>query len=259
MYKEYGKWSGGKSFFMYDSPMNYAMLNTLSLDGNFFTKDNTIDFENEKLKKVTNDFYSSAIRGNMCLMDDFATTAIMTGSAVCGIESTASILYYQDTVTYPDNRTEPLKLKILPIPTYKDAKKMVIQRGVGLCALKSDEAKQFAASVFCKWLTKEQTNLSFVTSAGYMPVKKNAYQSLMDGTYTDFQSDTYKNLYDVIGQLYKDFTFYTPPNFDSYGLIEKNYSTNMKKLLKEKQKKHKTESDLSTLSEETRNTLKKKG
>ena len=242
----YYKWSDGKAFFMHDSPTNYSMVNTVSFGDSFFTDERKVDFSKQSVSRVLEAFAKAAVKGNLCLMDDYATTAIMTGQAVCGIESTASILYFQDTVTYPDNQTEPLKLKTLPVPVFKDAKKTVIQRGVGLCALKSDEKKEYAASLFCKWISEKENNLSFVTSAGYMPVKEDAFEELLAGKYEDFQNEQYRDLYDTIAVLYRDYEFYTPPNLENYGKLEKKYDQAFKEVFRNGSESYKRGGDLKT-------------
>ena len=52
------------------------------------------------------------------------------------------------------------------------------QAGVGLCAYKTTEQKQEAASVFAHWLVEPKRNMDFVIQAGYMPVTKKAFKNL---------------------------------------------------------------------------------
>ena len=45
-----------------------------------------------------------------------------------------------------------------------------MQRGVGMCTVKSTPEREQACITFLKWLTEPACNVEFVTSLGYMPV-----------------------------------------------------------------------------------------
>ena len=92
-------------------------MNTAALDGTFF-KDGKINFQDSAFQQVWGELASAAISGKVSLLGGFATTAMMTGESLCGIESTASVLYFKDTVTFPDNTTMPLRLRIFPVPSF---------------------------------------------------------------------------------------------------------------------------------------------
>ena len=47
-----------------------------------------------------------------------------------------------------------------------------MQRGVGVCTVKSTPEREKACMTFLKWLTEPERNADFVTSLGYMPVTK---------------------------------------------------------------------------------------
>lgn len=211
----YHAWSGGKPFFMYSSWLHYAMLNTASFGESLF-RDGKINW-GDTFRRVWEPLAEAGVAGEICLLKGYATTAMMTGEVVCGLESTASIMYYKDTVTFPDNTSLPLRLKVLPMPVFEDGKPFAVQRGVSLCALRSTPEKEQAAYVFCKWITEEETNLGFVISAGYLPVKTEAYQRLLDGKRPAFPDESYRSLYEAVGVLHAGYTFFIPPLFDEYG------------------------------------------
>ena len=48
-------------------------------------------------------------------------------------QSSASVLYYEDIVTYSDNRSEPIEIIARPVPVFKNGGKLVMQRGAGIC------------------------------------------------------------------------------------------------------------------------------
>ena len=46
-----------------------------------------------------------------------------TGEIVCSLGSTAGILFYGDSITYPDNTIEAVTYNILPYPVFRGGKK----------------------------------------------------------------------------------------------------------------------------------------
>lgn len=179
---KYYTWSGGQPFGAIDFPFRQLEIFTMKYDPFFMTKNNWYDFNNLNLKKCWEYFIENVINGHVVISDKFFNTQIMTGEVVSGIGSSAAILYCNDTVTYPDNTTEPTNLKVLPLP----------QAGVGLCALKTTEQKAEAVTVFTKWLVDSKRNLDFVVKTGYMPVHKGSFENIKD---YEFVNDAYKNLY----------------------------------------------------------------
>lgn len=137
----------------------------------------------------------------------------MTGEVMAGLGSSASILYYNDTVTYPDNTSEPMSLKILPPPRVAGSELLVTQAGVGLCAYRTTEQKAEAAAVFARWLTEPERNLAFCVETGYMPVNKASFEQI--GSY-DFSSEAYRNLYNAINAVNQTAVAVREPSFAGY-------------------------------------------
>ena len=211
--EKYHTWSGGKSFLMHDSLMNFCQINTAALGGRAFTGDR-LNFDDPIFRAQWETIAKAAISGWLHIDDNYATVGMMTGDVIAAVGSTASILYFQDTVTYRDNTTEPLALKPLPCPVTKDGTKPAIQQGVGLAAaVKGDARKEAAALLFAKWITQGETNLRFVTRAGYMPVQNAAYEAIKDH---NFESGAYRGLYEAMDVMRGGYQFYLPPIVDGY-------------------------------------------
>ncbi len=222
---QYYTWSGGKPFFMYDEWVQYPMLNVLSQGEAFFGDDDTILWNTPAYKKVMRLLARAAIRGEVCLMKGFATVPIMIGEAIAGIESSASVLYFKNEVTHSNNKKVPLYIKSLAEPRLKGTKRIDIQRGGGLGAIKSTPEKEKAAAIFCKWLVSKENNINFVTQGGYMPVRKADFVELeSDFVRKKFPHERYNSLYDAIITLRKDSTFIPAPSFEAYGEIEHRFS-----------------------------------
>ena len=210
---KYYDWSGGKTFFMHDELLNFCQINTKALGGRAFAGD-ALNFNDPVFRAQWEMVAGAAILGFLLVEDDYETTCMMTGDIVAGIGSTASIMYFQDTVTYRDNTTEPLALVPLPCPVTKDGVKTAMQQGAGLAAaVKGDARKEAAALLFAKWITEGETNLQFVTQSGYMPVQSSAYDAISG---FEFENDAYRGLYEAMGVMRDEYRFYLPPIIDGY-------------------------------------------
>ena len=225
----YYEWSGGKAFFKYDDWLHYSMVNLASY-GEELVPGGRLNFDSQQFAKIWKRLAKAAASGHVCLLDGYSTTAMMTGEAICGIESVASILYFKDRVTFPDNTHMPLRLRILPVPHFSDGEALAIQRGSGLCVPKSTEKKEKAAAVFAEWLTDEEHNLPFVMTAGYLPVKSAAYERIRDPKNIVSPTPNAVELYNTVNRIRDNYRFWVPPYFDGYGELEKKFCEEQMKL-----------------------------
>lgn len=212
--EKYYEYSGGKPFCALDFPIRAVELNAMEQGGtDFYTADGWYDFDNAALKESWMKFARAIAKGHILVSDLYSNTQVMTGEVMAGLGSTASILYYNDTVTYPDNTSEPMNLQIMPPPTAKGQDLLVTQAGVGLCAYKTTEQKAEAAEVFVRWLTEAERNLDFCVETGYMPVNKASFDQISDYQY---KSEAYKNLYNAIDKVNDTATPVREPSFAGY-------------------------------------------
>ena len=151
--------------------------------------------------------------------DLYSNTMVMTGEVIAGIGSSASILYYNDVITYPDNTTQPMNLQVLPFPKTAGKDPLVTLAGVGLCAWKTTEQKAEAAAVFARYITEEGRNLDFVASTGYMPVNNGSFEKIKE---YNFENRAYKNLYATLAEINETSTALKEPSFAGY--YEKIYA-----------------------------------
>lgn len=212
--EKYYEYSNGKPFCALDFPIRAVELNAMEKGGkDFYTEDGWYDFNNESLKESWLEFAQAIAKGHIIVSDLYSNTQVMTGEVMAGLGSSASILYYNDTVTYPDNTSEPMNLQILPPPTAEGKDLLVTQAGVGLCAYKTTEQKAEACAVFARWFTQAERNLDFCVETGYMPVNKASFEKISD---YDFKSQSYKNLYSAINELNENATAVQEPSFAGY-------------------------------------------
>ncbi|MEA5002048.1 MAG: extracellular solute-binding protein, partial [Christensenella sp.] len=210
--EKYYDWSDGQTFVMHDELLNYCQINTTALGGSAFSGDR-LNFDDPIFKTQWENLADAAISGYLRVEDNYETVLMMTGDIVAGVGSTASIMYFQDTVTYRDNTTEPLVIKALPCPVTENGNKLAMQQGAGLAAMKGDEKKEAAALLFAQWISQGETNLRFVTQSGYMPVQSAAFDAIQE---YEFESDAYKSLYEAMDTMRDTYQFYLPPVVDGY-------------------------------------------
>ena len=211
--EKYYEWSGGKPFCAIDYLIRIAELCAISDGENIYYKDGWYDANNPALIKAYDKFAAAIAKGHIVVSDMYSNTQVMTGETCAGIGSSASVLYYNDEITYPDNTSEAMNLKVLPMPQQADGQKVATQSGVGLCAYKTTDIKAEAATVFAKWFTEERRNMDFVISTGYMPVRTGAFEKI---DYNSFKSEAYKNLYKALKTTVATCTFKKEPSFDGY-------------------------------------------
>lgn len=209
--EKYYNYSGGKPFCALDYLMRSVELDAISHGAVDFYQNDWYK-QNVTLIASYKKFASAIAKGHIVVSDLYSNTQVMTGQTIAGISSSAAVLYYNDTITYPDNTQEPTNLKVLPVPT-SSGKKYATQAGVGLCAYKTTPQKAEAATAFAKWFTEEKRNLDFVAQTGYMPVKNGAFDKLESYT---FKTEAFRNTYAALKSTVESCTFLSEPSMAGY-------------------------------------------
>ncbi len=216
----------GKSFITYDSLFNMAQIGFQQFDG-FFLTDEELNLSSPLYENIWNLFYEPAVRGYVANYNGYGSDLIKTGDVCASIGSTAGVLFYSPEITYKDNITEKVEYLILPYPTFKEGKKIALQRGGGMSIIKSDEAKEYAAGIFLKWFTDPKQNLRFVASTGYLPVTTEAFDTIMSKENT-IKDDNIKKLIRTTKLMYDEYSFYIPPVFEKYDELQSKYDEKLK-------------------------------
>ena len=212
--ESYFEWSGGKTFCAMDYLIRHVELDMLARNEEIaYTEDGWYDTESAALKQSFCRFAYPLVQGHIEVADLYANTQVMTGEVLCGIGSTAAIIYYNDVVTYPDNTTEPTDLHVLPLPRDGRGQEFMPQTGVGLAAYHTTAEKAEAAEVFIRWFTEGQRNLDFVVETGYMPVNNGAFEEI-EGY--EYPNAGYAYLYDAIRVMRQAYTPVVRPVLDGY-------------------------------------------
>lgn len=245
----YYEWSGGKPFCAFDYLIRHVEFDIMAQDDTLeYTEDGWYDFENPSLRDSWMKFAIPLVQGHITISDQYSNTQVMTGETLSGMGSTAAIIYYNDTVTYPDNTSEPMNLKVLPLPKTGDGEQFMPMTGVGLCAYQTTEQKAEAAAVFAQWITEGERNLDFVVETGYMPVNNEAFDAIEN---YDFPDESYASLFDAIRTMRNGYTPIVRPTFGGYyDKIDTLYG-GLRQILPELIKRSDSGENARTLAEET--------
>ncbi|NLO96554.1 MAG: extracellular solute-binding protein [Peptococcaceae bacterium] len=212
----------GKAFYVPDSLFNFAQVSFKQL-GKDFIKDGRLQLSAPEFLRIWNCYYPSAVRGHIAIFNGYGSDLAKTGDIVCSTGSTAGVLFFSPTVTHEDNTSEPAEYAILPYPVFEGGEKVAIQRGSGLCVMKSAPEKEYAAVVFLKWFTAAEQNLDFVSSTGYLPVTKEAYDILMDKATETSNDPRIAALRATVIQMQKEYDFYIPPVVEGFDEMQKDF------------------------------------
>lgn len=221
--------SDGKMFFMPDSLFNFALIGCKQL-GTEFINDGTINFTSRQYKKVWECYYKPAVLGHAAIYNGYATDLAKTADIVCSTGSTAGISFYSPTVTYEDNTSEPVELAVLPYPIFEGGKKLAIQRGGGMCVIKSTKEKEYLASIFLKWFTSPENNLRFVSSTGYLPVTEKAFGEIMTREIETIPDENIKKLLNTSRVMQEEYEFCIPPLYEGIDELQNKYESQLKEI-----------------------------
>ena len=203
-----------KSMFVHDYYFNYFQVGAESLGEDFFRGDE-LAF-GPAFQTAWEPLAQAALQGGVWLKGGYATESIRTGDSIVSVASSASILYYSDVVTYPDNTSEEITIVSRPCPVFENGEKLVMQRGAGFCTVRSTPEREQAAVTFLKWLTQPEHNVEFVTQAGYMPVTQAAFENELPKAIEELESAKYASLYQAYLDTQANYAFYVPPQLETY-------------------------------------------
>ena len=233
--EKYAAWTDGqtpetagdaKALLVHDFHFNYFQVGVKSLGESFFD-DAGIAF-GEKFSTVWEPYARAALSGGLWLKGGYATEPLRTADSIVSIASSASVLYFSDIVTYPNNTSEEVEWIIRPCPVFKNGSKLVMQRGAGICTVKSTPEREEACITFLKWLTDAQRNVEFVTQAGYMPVKQESFDAYLSSAIQSLTDEKYIQLYDAFLETQAQYTFYTAPQTEWYLDLETKFENNIR-------------------------------
>ena len=229
----YYKWSGGKDFFAADSWVNLAQAGMLQLGDSLIIGDSeliheSVNFDSIAYGHIWRTCVYPAVFGGFAIFDGYSSDLSKTGDIICSTGSSAGTLFYGDTVTYPDNTSEPVTYSILPYPVFAGGEfargeKIAIQRGNGMMIAKTDESREQAAAIFLKWFTEPEQNIRFIAHTGYLPVTDDAFESLMPMVIETAENPRIRQMLAAVTQMYEEYDFFVAPAFEAFDSLSRNY------------------------------------
>lgn len=222
----------GKAFYTADSWFNIAQVGVAQLGDELVNPDH-LDVTTASFRRIWDITILPALAGGYAITNSYSSELSKTGEIVCSIGSTAGILFYGDSIIYPDNTYEATTYTILPYPIFKGGKKFALQRGAGMCVARSSPQKEYAAALFLKWFTQPEQNMRFVSSTGYLPVTKKAFKNNMKREIDSAKTPNLKKLLEAATQMYEEYTFLVPPNYVEFDRLSKEYEYKIKQTMLE--------------------------
>lgn len=210
----------GKGFFGIDANANFMLEAGMQLGTELFVyeKDGKVKFNltENVAKEIWKNYYVPYINGYFVKTGRFSSDDAKTGTVLSYTGSTAGAAYFPTEVSFTETQVMAIEPLILAYPHFASGKPFAIQQGAGMCIAKSDEAHEYAASLFLKWFTEPNQNLKFAVSTGYLPVKNEALtaealnQALADAKVTN---PSIKASFETTIGMLEDYTFYNNKPF----------------------------------------------
>ncbi len=231
---KYADWTEGDGRFFYtaDSWFNLAMVGMAQMGGELVEPER-LRTDAESFLRIWDFCAEPALAGGFAVVDGYSSDLSKTGEIICSTGSTAGILFYGNSVTYADNTTEQVEYVILPYPTFEGGEKIALQRGSGLVVAKSTPEKEYAAAVFLKWFTRPAQNMKLVSSTGYLPVTKEAFEKNMSEEMALVENPNVRKLLETSILMYNEYDFMVAPNYDAFDAISKEYEARLKQTLRD--------------------------
>ena len=217
----------GKMFFYPEGLFSQAMIGFQQM-GSDVVRDKRLNVRDPGYKRIWDFYYDSAVRGGMAIYDGWGNYLAATGDIVCATAPSAGATYYPSRVTYMDNTKEDVEFDVLPYPVFEGGESVVSQRGGGVCVFEGGPAKGHAASLFLRWFTEAERNLEFCASAGYMPVRKAAFDRIMEGGYPAIENPVAEKSLLATAEMQKSYRFYFPPVFDGFEALQTQYADRLR-------------------------------
>ena len=238
----------GKTFFTADSWFNMAQVGMAQLGGAFVDEDG-LNTGTPDFKRVWDFSVPPALKGAYAVVDGYYSDLSRTGEIICSIGSTAGILFYGDTITYPDNTKESVEYAVLPYPVFSGGKKIALQRGAGMIVAKSTPQKEYAAALFLKWFTSPEQNMRFVSSTGYLPVTTEAYEHFMTEEINAVDNPSVKRLLETAMLMRGEYDFIVAPQTESFSALTTTYEKGIRQAMRDGRQQVQSGADAESVSE----------
>lgn len=245
----------GKAFYTADSWLNLAQAGMMQ-QGDALFDNEALNLDGSAYAHIWNTICPPLITGAFANYDGYSSDLSKTGDVVCSTGSSAGILFYGDTITYQDGAVEQVEYSILPFPVFEGGEKRAIQRGNGMMVAKSDEAHEYASTVFLRWFTAPEQNMRFISSTGYLPVTQDAFENRMDAEIAQVEDYRIKKMLVAVTEMYQNYEFFVAPTFEAFDSMSSAYEKDFKSFLAGAKEQWLAAEDAGSLEEQSAAALK---
>ncbi|EXG87217.1 carbohydrate ABC transporter substrate-binding protein, CUT1 family [Clostridium sp. ASBs410] len=167
----------GKAFFGRDAFANYMIIGSLQLGHEIFKEKEgktVLDLDKQTMRRLWDNYYVPYVNGYFGSYGKFRSDDVKTGQLAAFVGATSGISYFPTSVTLEDGTNYAIESKLYPLPNFQGTVPCAVQQGAGMMVFKSEEKREYAATLFLKWFTCVEQNMKFAIGSGYLPVKKVA-------------------------------------------------------------------------------------
>lgn len=224
----------GKAFFGRDAMANYIIMGFRQHGIEIFDVDESgkaaLVFDKDVVRKLWDNYYVPYVKGYFSSSGRFRSDDIKIGNVISFVGSSSGATFFPETVSLSDEETYPIECAVYAVPVFEGQEKVAIQQGAGMVVTKATEEEERASVEFLKWFTKEENNIDFSVSSGYLPVKKAANNLDTIKKYSSTDNNVVQQVLTVAVDTVSNYDMYTTAAFENgtkarnileYGLSDK--------------------------------------
>lgn len=211
----------GKAFYGRDAMANLFNIGSMQLGVELFGVEQgkvQLHVDEMVMRDIWNCYYVPYISGYFSSYGRFRSDDLKIGEVISYTGATSSAGFFPDKLETED-AVQEIDYIVLPVPMFRNGAPYAVQQGAGMAVIESTALREMASVHFLKWFTKEENNVRFCVTSGYMPVKTAALNKHnLDETIAKFDLDvspkTKKALY-VSFDMMEYTTLYTNKAFEN--------------------------------------------